>query len=101
MIEGNLAKDAVLPGKQKPAEVWLNSLAPGRGCKTRTIPLASIRKDLLEENKAREPLRGDFTTTAVCLTICLPTLSYGFTLGDKCEVQGTDTPTTSGAPNYQ
>lgn len=56
MIEGNLAKDAVLPGKQKPAEIWLNSLAPGRGCKTRTIPPASIRKDLLEENKAREPL---------------------------------------------
>lgn len=65
------------PGKQKQAEVWLDSLEPGRVCKTRTILPASIGKDLLEKSKAREPL------------------------SDKREVQDTDTSITDGTPNYQ
>lgn len=79
--ERNLAKDAVVPGKQKPAVIWLSSLAPHRvvSCKTKKIPPPHPEgKVLLGKSKAREPLREDFITTAVCLTICLPTLPYGF-----------------------
>lgn len=79
--EGNLAKDAAVPGKQKPADVWLSSLAPGRVCKTRTIPQAPIRKVLLEKSKARKPQREDFITTAGYLTICLPASPCGFHTG--------------------
>lgn len=76
--KGNLAKDAVVPGKQEPAEVWLSSLAPGRVCKTRTIPPVPVRKVLLEKSKAREPLREEFITPAVLNHNLLTNLALWF-----------------------
>ena len=78
VIEGNFGKDAVLPGKQKTAVTWLSWRAPGRRCKTRAVPSASIWKAIPEKRKAREPLRTGCTATAVSLDNALLNLVLRF-----------------------
>lgn len=94
--ERNLAKDAVVPGKQKPAEIWLSSLAPHRvvSCKTKKIPPPRPEGKVLERAK-----QGNHWERTLSPLQCVWQFAYQpcpmvFTLGDKCEVQGTDTSIT-------